>query len=671
MNWIPKENIDKSIENGISFIDNLEISLGDDLDKLGKSIKELFSDINENWQNSNFEWQKVLNNLKIFFKGLLGFNDNLIDELELSEAKKLFEWLRVLKESEEWYNWDGNEEWNLYVSLLNKDKNFKFNSTEIDFSKLKFNDIKEYLFELSEIEYRKEEEIFEEILKITDEKILLEKEITEEIPDILSNLKTEVVDNNKGQNEQKENETENNSNQEEDYSELYKDIENWTVSKTALEQYNPKFLKADYSWLIELKWWNFIQRTMANVAIWFLTLIWKIPKDYNVDKLVESMNGKLDSTQQQILAKIVKKYWESKTVFSEEDQSCIKNIRETLSIWNTSELWKALNKFNYTAYKESLANSDIPNWISGYKIPQQIISAFQKDYNKKNPNNKKTYISVLWPVAAKIMSGEWLWIWDAISWSFSESINWIVPGLWEMINWDPEQTENNNEPKQDSQNVEINASLIESDKDLIMDWWLWTQLCDIKKNNIPIENEDKLIVTLTWSYLCPEANTDGKKNFSQYSNVEVNDDSNNWNTVVWWVDIKDYATDPNHETKVKGVYDDITSKEGDIKDVLTQQISQFKDSPITAEMIIAAANDYNVEPALIAAIIQMDSAYWTEWKGANTYNPWNVGNNDKNQEVTYNSWQDWVNAVAKWLSGKRTTEELYANGKITKPADLA
>jgi hypothetical protein len=119
-------------------------------------------------------------------------------------------------------------------------------------------------------------------------------------------------------------------------------------------------------------------------------------------------------------------------------------------------------------------------------------------------------------------------------------------------------------------------------------------------------------------------------------------------------DIASYATDPTHETKVQSILKNIgqmTSWEQ--MDSYIQRVAPG--SKVTGEMIGKAAEKYGVSWEMMMAIMQQDSSFGTAGKGARTFNPGNVGNTDSGAEVNYGDWQSGVDAVAKNLSGRKTT----------------
>lgn len=122
--------------------------------------------------------------------------------------------------------------------------------------------------------------------------------------------------------------------------------------------------------------------------------------------------------------------------------------------------------------------------------------------------------------------------------------------------------------------------------------------------------------------------------------------------VIEGIDISRYATDPQHENKVRKIYDSVPTTNA--PEGLDTYISEkFPDSPISGKMIYDAAEEFNISPRLITAIIQQDSGLGTRGLGKKTKNPGNVANNDSGNKFTYPSWRAGVRGVAKFLSTQR------------------
>jgi hypothetical protein len=76
------------------------------------------------------------------------------------------------------------------------------------------------------------------------------------------------------------------------------------------------------------------------------------------------------------------------------------------------------------------------------------------------------------------------------------------------------------------------------------------------------------------------------------------------------------------------------------------------DSPLDGLMVWNAGIQYAVDVRLMLALMELDSRFGTLGLATSTFNPGNVGNDGINTK-TYDSWNDGVLAVAKWLSTHR------------------
>lgn len=119
-------------------------------------------------------------------------------------------------------------------------------------------------------------------------------------------------------------------------------------------------------------------------------------------------------------------------------------------------------------------------------------------------------------------------------------------------------------------------------------------------------------------------------------------------------DISTYATDPNHEAAVATIVDRI-GQFGSVADVDAYIKKVAPGSPITGAMVANASQQFQVPWEIMVAMMQQDSNLGTAGKGAKTFNPGNVGNDDAGNIRNYGSWQSGVNAVADWLSKHRAS----------------
>jgi len=146
-----------------------------------------------------------------------------------------------------------------------------------------------------------------------------------------------------------------------------------------------------------------------------------------------------------------------------------------------------------------------------------------------------------------------------------------------------------------------------------------------------------------------------------------------------------YAESPTHVQGVNQYYQQMAGRINDANDA-QRFIDQFsRGSSATGQMVMDAARDYGVDPAVIIAEMAQDSSIGTAGWATRTNNPGNVGNwgtlqegdvvqvtqnDDENYtqsrvtsssgDITYNervydSWQDGVNAVANWLNRHRAS----------------
>ena len=153
--------------------------------------------------------------------------------------------------------------------------------------------------------------------------------------------------------------------------------------------------------------------------------------------------------------------------------------------------------------------------------------------------------------------------------------------------------------------------------------------------------------------------------------------------IIGGYDLSSYATkgtpaDPNYKPGDTTAPQDINSWYtainnavqgiGGVKniDTASQIISQISpNSPVTGAMVISSANKYGVDPALIISVMQNDSQLGTTGKGAKTFNPGNVGNNDAGQIKNFGSWNKGVDAVAEWLSNHKAQNQQQTGQPVT------
>ncbi len=122
-------------------------------------------------------------------------------------------------------------------------------------------------------------------------------------------------------------------------------------------------------------------------------------------------------------------------------------------------------------------------------------------------------------------------------------------------------------------------------------------------------------------------------------------------------DIASYATDSLHEKKVETILSNMPSMET-VEKVNTYITGKYVNSPVTGQMVLHAAQIYDVDTRLMMALMEQDSRFGTEGLAVRTLNPGNMGNDSDGNTRTYASWQDGVTAVAEWLNRHRTSGEV-------------
>lgn len=110
----------------------------------------------------------------------------------------------------------------------------------------------------------------------------------------------------------------------------------------------------------------------------------------------------------------------------------------------------------------------------------------------------------------------------------------------------------------------------------------------------------------------------------------------------------------------------------EINQKITSELWSVQDCPLTADMVINAANSYNVPVEYILAIMKNDSHYGTLWIGKNTHNPGNVGNTDDGSTKDRWTREAGVNAVAENLAQRITGyQKVYGTANFPAIKQLA
>ena len=118
-------------------------------------------------------------------------------------------------------------------------------------------------------------------------------------------------------------------------------------------------------------------------------------------------------------------------------------------------------------------------------------------------------------------------------------------------------------------------------------------------------------------------------------------------------DLTSYATSPSHEDLVNQVFASVLRKTW--RGYLDWR-GRVDRIPITAKMVEEAADEFDVSPDLMVAVMQVDSGLGVRGLGARTHNPGNVGNTDDGSMKDWGTWEAGVRAVARNLSKRRVVE---------------
>lgn len=179
-------------------------------------------------------------------------------------------------------------------------------------------------------------------------------------------------------------------------------------------------------------------------------------------------------------------------------------------------------------------------------------------------------------------------------------------------------------------------------------------------NNISTQMQDsqKQLIDLMKD---PEGQTFLKNNLTEegrqtLKNAGIDIDAIAGKNTVAGYDIGSYATDPTHEKKISKLFDDFSNASNNTS--IQSYIDSYGNgkSPITADMVISASEEYGVPAPLIMAMMAQDSSFGTAGLATRTKNPGNVGNDDTGNTRTYGSWDDGVRAVAENLAKRKVKE---------------
>ena len=122
----------------------------------------------------------------------------------------------------------------------------------------------------------------------------------------------------------------------------------------------------------------------------------------------------------------------------------------------------------------------------------------------------------------------------------------------------------------------------------------------------------------------------------------------------------------------KEIVGNLKSEDKDIiKAIHDKELSDFKDSPLSAFEIVAVARKHKVPVSYILSFIRNDSAYWTTWKWKETNNPGNVGNMDDGSTKIFTTWYQGIDAVGKNLAWRIAQYKNIYGDKLPKISELA
>lgn len=130
-----------------------------------------------------------------------------------------------------------------------------------------------------------------------------------------------------------------------------------------------------------------------------------------------------------------------------------------------------------------------------------------------------------------------------------------------------------------------------------------------------------------------------------------------------------YATDPNYVSEIGSLYSTIKSL-GVAQDPTTLQDyidSNAKGAPVTGQMILTAAAAANIDPTLLATVLQHESDFGTQGAATTTNNPGNVGNTGSTT-TSYKSWLQGVTATATNIASRMKASGSSSSSSATAAA---
>lgn len=139
-------------------------------------------------------------------------------------------------------------------------------------------------------------------------------------------------------------------------------------------------------------------------------------------------------------------------------------------------------------------------------------------------------------------------------------------------------------------------------------------------------------------------------------------------------DFTNYATDPNWGNAVNSIMSRLPNftqkpnQSGDL-DAYIKKISPK--SQITGSDVVQVAQQYNIDPKLMVAIMQHESGFGTLGAAAKTFNPGNVGNVDSGATKNMGTWKSGIEALAQNISRRKSQTTTLGPEQELEAASLA
>lgn len=124
---------------------------------------------------------------------------------------------------------------------------------------------------------------------------------------------------------------------------------------------------------------------------------------------------------------------------------------------------------------------------------------------------------------------------------------------------------------------------------------------------------------------------------------------------IFGYDMSSYSTNPNYGTDLSNQIQGMPQAMNTPNSIQSWIDQNYKNSPITGQMVYDASSTYGVSPKVLSAVLAQESQMATDGSaGAKGNNPGNWGNSDSamaaGQPTNFASMQDGINHVASWLA---------------------